>query len=123
MECQCVFNFNCCVITTNLSKSCISDIGYFVLRCPLESNHFVYQILFPEFAEKGSIFDYIHVNHNQSSLAQRLLWLKQVAEGTVMTYFAILSSSSCSLAVYIYAEMTREGLEDLVMCVMSLNIW
>jgi len=37
----------------------------------------------PEFAENGSIFDYIHVEHKQSSLAQRLLWLKQVAEGMV----------------------------------------
>jgi len=40
--------------------------------------------LFPEFAENGSVFDYIHVNHKQSSLAQRLLWLKQMAEGMVL---------------------------------------
>ena len=39
------------------------------------------RIFFPEFAENGSVFDYIHVNHKQSSLAQRLLWLKQMAEG------------------------------------------
>ena len=57
-------------------------------------NHGLLQILFPEFAENGSIFDYIHVNHKQSSLAQRLLWLKQVAEGTVMTSSQIIPTSS-----------------------------
>jgi len=37
--------------------------------------------LFPEFAENGSISDYIHVEHKQPSPKQRLLWLKQMAEG------------------------------------------
>jgi len=34
-----------------------------------------------EFAENGSIYDYIHQEHKQPSLTQRLLWAKEVAEG------------------------------------------
>jgi len=39
----------------------------------------------PEFAENGSIYDYIHMKCKKPSLAQEgLPWLKQVAEGIVM---------------------------------------
>jgi len=41
-------------------------------------------IFFPEFAEKGSIYDYIYKEHKQPPLSQILLWAIQVAEGTVM---------------------------------------
>jgi len=35
-----------------------------------------------EFAENGSIYDYIHVKKEHPSLEQGLLWAEQVAEGT-----------------------------------------
>ena len=35
-----------------------------------------------EFAENGSIYDYIHKEYKRSSLPQRLLWAKEVVEGT-----------------------------------------
>ena len=38
--------------------------------------------LLAEFAENGSVYDYIHVQRKHPSMEQRLLWLKQVAEGT-----------------------------------------
>ena len=38
---------------------------------------------FTEFAENGSIFDYIHKKHKQPSLTQSLQWAKEVAEGTI----------------------------------------
>lgn len=46
---------------------------------------FHYSILnfFTEFAENGSIFDYIHKKHKQPSLTQSLQWAKEVAEGTI----------------------------------------
>jgi len=45
--------------------------------------------LFPEFAENGSIYDYIHVKEKQTSLRKEgLSWLKQVAEGTFVDYMS-----------------------------------
>jgi len=35
-----------------------------------------------EFAENGSIYDYIHKEHKQPSLVQRLKWANEVVEGT-----------------------------------------
>jgi len=37
-----------------------------------------------EFAENGSIHDYLHRDHKQPPLSQILLWSTQVAEGIVM---------------------------------------
>ena len=37
-----------------------------------------------EFAENGSIHDYLHRDHKQPPLSQTLLWSTQVAEGIVM---------------------------------------
>ena len=60
-----------------------------VLGSPLKTNHCVCWILFPEFAENGSIYDYIHVKKKQSSLKKEgLSWLKQVAEGTFVDYMS-----------------------------------
>ena len=39
-------------------------------------------IFLTEFAEFGSIYDYIHKEHKQPPLSQMLLWAAQVAEGT-----------------------------------------
>jgi len=39
--------------------------------------------IFTEFAENGSIFDYIHKKHKQPSLMQSLQWAREVAEGTI----------------------------------------
>ena len=36
---------------------------------------------FTEFAEKGSIYDYIHQEHKKPPLSQMLLWAVQVSEG------------------------------------------
>ena len=36
---------------------------------------------FTEFAENGSIYDYIHKEHKKPPLSQILLWAVQVAEG------------------------------------------
>ena len=36
---------------------------------------------FTEFAEKGSIYDYIHQEHKKPPLSQMILWAVQVAEG------------------------------------------
>ena len=38
-------------------------------------------IYFTEFAENGSIYDYIHKEHKKPPLSQILLWATQVAEG------------------------------------------
>jgi len=43
----------------------------------------VYLNFFTEFAENGSIFDYIHKKQKQPSLMQSLQWAKEVAEGTI----------------------------------------
>jgi len=37
---------------------------------------------FTEYAENGSIYDYIHKKHEQPSQRQNLQWAKEVAEGT-----------------------------------------
>ena len=34
-----------------------------------------------EFAENGSVYDYIHVEHKDPSLVLRMLWAKEVVEG------------------------------------------
>ena len=44
-------------------------------------------MLFTEFAENGSVFDYIFKECKQPSPSQILLWATQVAEGTVMLNF------------------------------------
>ena len=36
---------------------------------------------YTEFAENGSIYDYIHEEHKKPPLSQILLWAAQVAEG------------------------------------------
>ena len=41
--------------------------------------------LFTEFADNGSIYDYIHKEHKQPPLSQGLLWAVQVAEGMLKT--------------------------------------
>ena len=38
-------------------------------------------ILFLEFAENGSIYDYIHKEHKEPTLEQSVLWAKEVTEG------------------------------------------
>ena len=38
-------------------------------------------IFYTEYAENGSIYDYIYKNHKQPPLSQILLWATQVAEG------------------------------------------
>ena len=43
-----------------------------------------FEISDPEFAQNGSIYDYIHQKHSQFSQDQGLLWLKQVAQGNVI---------------------------------------
>jgi len=43
---------------------------------------FIAFFLLAEFAENGSVYDYIHVQRKNPSMEQRLQWLKQVAEGT-----------------------------------------
>jgi len=43
-----------------------------------------YFIFFIEFAENGSIYDYIHEQHKQPSLSQIILWSTQVAEGILL---------------------------------------
>ena len=40
-----------------------------------------YWTLHAEFAENGSVYDYIHVEHKDPSLDQRMLWAKEVVEG------------------------------------------
>ena len=41
-------------------------------------------IFFTEFAESGSVYDYVHKEQKQPPLSQMLLWAAQVAEG-IMT--------------------------------------
>ena len=50
--------------------------------CPL-SGFLLYFItnIFLEFAENGSIYDYIHKKHNEPTLKQSVLWAKEVTEG------------------------------------------
>jgi len=38
-------------------------------------------IFFTEFAENGSIYDYIYKDHKRPPMSQILLWATQVAEG------------------------------------------
>ena len=46
-------------------------------------HHYFINEFWSEFAENGSIFDYLHERHHQPTLKQSLLWGKQVAEGIV----------------------------------------
>jgi len=41
-------------------------------------------IFFTEFAENGSIYDYIHKDHKQPPMSQIILWATQVAKGMFM---------------------------------------
>lgn len=76
--------------------------------------------MFPEFAENGSVFDYIHANHKQSFLTQRLLWLKQMAEGMDLGIcqgkiynFEHSMWSQCGLsfyAIHLEAQLDRQKL-------------
>ena len=43
--------------------------------------HLLYFEIFTEYAENGSIFDYIHKKHKQPSLTQSLQWAKEVVAG------------------------------------------
>ena len=52
-----------------------------------------------EFAENGSLHDYMHIKHNSFDLQQGLQWAKQVAEG-VISLISLLRTSNhvlCSL--------------------------
>ena len=48
---------------------------------------------FTEFAENGSIYDYIHKDHKKPPLSQILLWAVQVAEGIV--FMAVKLAKCC----------------------------
>jgi len=43
-----------------------------------------FEYLLTEFAENGSIYDYIFKQHKQPHLPQVKVWATQIAEGTVM---------------------------------------
>ena len=55
--------------------------------CPL-SGFLLYFItnIFLEFAENGSIYDYIHKKHNEPTLKQSVLWAKEVTEGKFVIF-------------------------------------
>ena len=55
--------------------------------------HLVYFEFFTEYAENGSIFDYIHKKHKQPSLTQSLQWAKEVAAGQDLK-FAISTTTT-----------------------------
>ena len=48
----------------------------------LATIHAINLLFSSEFAENGSICDYIHQKHQRPTLKQSLLWAMQVAEGT-----------------------------------------
>jgi len=49
--------------------------------CVLLSNYDL--LCFPEFADNGSIHDYIHVKGHKPELDQSVHWAQQIAEGMV----------------------------------------
>ena len=41
---------------------------------------------FLEFAENGSIYDYLHKKHKEPTLKQNILWAKEVTEGKFINF-------------------------------------
>ena len=67
-----------------------------------------YEIFFfPEFAENGSIYDYIYKEHKKPPLSQILLWATQVAEGMVMAGNYKSHATDTELIVNIIAKCER----------------
>ena len=50
------------------------------MHIQLLDNQFL-NIIFLEFAENGSIYDYLHKKHKEPTLKQSVLWAKEVTEG------------------------------------------
>ena len=53
----------------------------------MSCSYLVYLELSTEYAENGSILDYIHKKHKQPSLTQSLQWAKEVAAGQDCNYY------------------------------------
>ena len=47
-------------------------------------------MFFLEFAENGSIYDYIHKKHMEPTLKQSVIWAKEVTEGKCLIFNAQL---------------------------------
>jgi len=60
-----------------------------------------------EFAENGSIYDYIHVQRKHPPMEQRLLWLKQMAEGTASRPIKVSHSISSTFTPQVEAPLGK----------------
>ena len=64
---------------------------------------------FTEFAEKGSIYDYIHQEHKKPPLSQMLLWAVQVAEGMYLR--PIKKGAKCCLPEFVAVELLHASVQ------------
>ena len=86
-------NSMACMRKGTNSMACMRK-GTNSMACMRQGTNSMACVYFTEFAENGSIYDYIHKEHKKPPLSQMILWAVQVAEGM---YLWTIKGTKCCL--------------------------